>query len=163
MTGYIYAVECCQRIKIGYSKKPERRFSKIASDAPFPCQLLGYWSGDKAEELAIHEMFHHVREYGEWFNADAQLLAFVAENVMPTAKSSRKVEPGHPLTEYAARTGRSITEIAKSASVSRMTLYRLVRGEQNARISLLEQISAATDGEVPASAFLPRSKQGERA
>jgi hypothetical protein len=44
-----------------------------------------------------------------------------------------------------------------------MTLYRLVRGEQNARISLLEQISAATDGEVPASAFLPRSKQGERA
>lgn len=75
----------------------------------------------------------------------------------------QEVMEQHPLIAYAARTGRSITEIAKSASVSRMTLYRLVRGEQNARISLLEQISAATDGEVPASAFLPRSKQGERA
>lgn len=62
----------------------------------------------------------------------------------------------HPLTAYAARTGRSFTDIAKAAGVSRMTLYRLVRGEQNARISLLEQISAATDGEVAASDFLPR-------
>lgn len=65
----------------------------------------------------------------------------------------------HPLIEYAARTGRSFTEIAKRAGVSRMTLYRLVRGEQNARISLLEQVSAATNGEVSASSLLPRSKQ----
>lgn len=64
----------------------------------------------------------------------------------------------HPLIDYAERSGRSFTEIAKAAGVSRMTLYRLVRGEQNARISLLEQVSAATNGEVPLGAFLPASK-----
>lgn len=64
----------------------------------------------------------------------------------------------HPLTAYAERTGRSFTDIAKSAGVSRMTLYRLVNGEQNARISLLEQVSAATNFEVTASQLIPSSR-----
>lgn len=36
-----------------------------------------------------------------------------------------------------------------------MTLYRLMAGTQNATISMLEKVSAATGGEVPVSAFLP--------
>lgn len=60
----------------------------------------------------------------------------------------------HPLTEYLERTGRSLTEIAVAAECSRMTLYRLMKGEQNATIDLLRRISAATNGEVDASAFL---------
>jgi hypothetical protein len=35
-----------------------------------------------------------------------------------------------------------------------MTLYRLMKGEQNATIDLLKRISAATGGEVSVSAFL---------
>lgn len=60
----------------------------------------------------------------------------------------------HPLNEYLERTGRSLTEIAAAAECSRMTLYRLMKGEQNATIDLLHRISAATNGEVDASAFL---------
>jgi transcriptional regulator with XRE-family HTH domain len=61
----------------------------------------------------------------------------------------------HPLSQYVARSGISIAELAKRAGVSRMTIYRLIKGEQNATISLLEQVSAATDGDVPVNALLP--------
>lgn len=62
----------------------------------------------------------------------------------------------HPLVKYLNRTGRTMTEIAEKAGCSRMTLYRLIKGEQNATIDLLSKISAATDGEVPAATFINR-------
>lgn len=48
--------------------------------------------------------------------------------------------------------------IAKSAGCSRQTLYRIMRGE-NATIDLLKRVSAATDGEVPITAFLPEPER----
>lgn len=80
MSGFIYAIECGQRIKIGFSEKPELRFNKIASDAPFPCQMLGYWPGDKSDELDVHAKFNATRVHGEWFAATEALLGFVADN-----------------------------------------------------------------------------------
>ena len=68
----------------------------------------------------------------------------------------------HPLIDYADRTGKTVTAIAKEAGCSRMTLYRLINGEQNATLGLLSRISAATDGEVPVSAFLPIASEPER-
>lgn len=65
------------------------------------------------------------------------------------------MEQKHPLIAYSDRTGKTVTAIAKEAGCSRMTLYRLINGEQNATLGLLARISAATDGEVPVSAFLP--------
>lgn len=64
----------------------------------------------------------------------------------------------HPLIEYASRTGRTTTDIAKAAGVSRMTIYRLLNGSQNATIDLLQRVSDATGGEVPVDAFLPKAK-----
>lgn len=68
----------------------------------------------------------------------------------------------HPLIKFSNEADVSIAAIAEKAGVSRMTLYRLMKGEQNATIDLLSRVSAATDGKVPVSAFLPSpSKQGE--
>lgn len=61
----------------------------------------------------------------------------------------------HPLVSYTNRTGRTTTEIAKAAGCSRMTLYRLIKGEQNATVELLQRVSKATNGEVPVEALLP--------
>lgn len=57
MTGYVYAIECAGRIKLGFSEDPERRFNKVASDAPFPCELLAYWPGSKADEMDVQDKF----------------------------------------------------------------------------------------------------------
>ena len=69
----------------------------------------------------------------------------------------------HPLMEYASRPGMSLARIAADAKVSRMTLYRLMKGEQNATIDLLARVSAATNGAVPVDAFLPKAGQPEHA
>jgi transcriptional regulator with XRE-family HTH domain len=61
----------------------------------------------------------------------------------------------HPLILYTERTGKTVSQIAKAAGCSRMTLYRLVKGEQNATIDLLQRVSAATDGAVTTSDLLP--------
>lgn len=61
----------------------------------------------------------------------------------------------HPLMQYASRPGHSLAKVAADARVSRMTLYRLMKGEQNATIELLARVSAATGGTVPIEAFLP--------
>lgn len=161
MTGFLYAVASGGRVKIGFSRNPWGRFSKISSDAPAECSFLGCWPGSLDDESAAHGRFSHLRAHGEWFEVADDLIDFIKSRAiaLPRPGRSRIIEGAHPLTEYAARTGRSFTDIAKRAGVSRMTLYRLVRGEQNARISLLEQISAATDFEVPASDFLPRPKE----
>ena len=47
-----------------------------------------------------------------------------------------------------------MNDIAVKAGCSRMTLYRLVQGKQNATIDLLERVCQATDWEVPVEAFL---------
>lgn len=61
----------------------------------------------------------------------------------------------HPLAQFSDAENISIAAIAEKAGVSRMTLYRLMKGEQNATIDLLTKVSAATGGKVPVSAFLP--------
>lgn len=80
--------------------------------------------------------------------SSCQLLRSVLQDIMSNEK--------HPLVKYLDRTGRTMTEIAEKADCSRMTLYRLIKGEQNATIDLLSKVSAATNGEVPVSAFMNR-------
>lgn len=63
------------------------------------------------------------------------------------------MEHEHPLSRFCRRTGASITEIADLAGCSRMTLYRVMKGD-NATIDLLRRISDATGGEVSVSDFL---------
>ncbi|MBD9635442.1 GIY-YIG nuclease family protein [Ensifer sp. ENS07] len=116
MSGFIYAVESGGRVKIGFSEKPDRRFHKIASDAPFPCTLLGYWPGTVADELDIHAKFNAVRVHGEWFAATTDLLVFVSAHVVPMSKT---VEPKgcEPAASVIAKFS-SVKELAKAADVS---------------------------------------------
>ncbi|WP_405023178.1 helix-turn-helix domain-containing protein [Mesorhizobium sp. BE184] len=70
----------------------------------------------------------------------------------------------HPLAKFSSETNVSIAAIAEKAGVSRMTLYRLMKGEQNATIDLLSRVSSATGGAVPVSELLPRApSEGEAA
>lgn len=80
MSGFIYAIESGDWIKIGFSRKPEQRLNKIASDSPIPCVLLGYWGGTLSDEGAIHKEFRHLHARGEWFVGAPELRAFVAEH-----------------------------------------------------------------------------------
>jgi predicted transcriptional regulator len=59
----------------------------------------------------------------------------------------------HPLIKYAKAENKTLGEIAKSAGVSRMALYRAMKGE-NQTLDMLRKISAATDGKVPVEVLI---------
>lgn len=117
MSGYVYAIESGGRIKIGYSEKPEHRFSKVASDAPFPCVLLGYWPGTVADELAIHQLFNSVRLHGEWFAATENLLAFIAARVIPVEPKRYPAKGCEPAGSLIAKFG-SVKALAEITGIS---------------------------------------------
>ena len=81
MSGFVYFVRCQDRVKIGYSEDPVKRLSKINTDAPYPCDLVGYVSVDDFPERELHERFAGLRVHGEWFAPSPDLEAFVVSLV----------------------------------------------------------------------------------
>lgn len=119
MIGFIYAIECAGRVKIGFSMDPEKRFNKVASDAPFPCRLMGYWAGGRDDEDAVHEQFASIRLHGEWFALTDALSRYIerrGENVV--AKRSVTVLGGIEIPRGL------IADIAQAVGRSPSTLSR---------------------------------------
>jgi DNA-binding XRE family transcriptional regulator len=137
MTGYVYAIECNGRVKIGYSAQPEKRFSKVASDAPFPCVLLGYWPGDVSDELAVHGRFNPIRVHGEWFAATQELLAFIADNVVPMENKAIRPDDS-PLTMWRKKQRMTQADFAERMSVSPKTVIRWESGEPRIPVKRLQ-------------------------
>lgn len=163
MTGYVYAIRSeCGLIKIGWSNNPAKRLSKIQSDAPRKCELVGSIPETREHEKSLHLRFSAFRERGEWFREEGDVAAFVAG--LPPHQGARRLPPegAHPLLEYIRRSGTPLRQIAKTAGCSRMTLYRLMRGEQNATIGLIQRVSAATNGAVAAEDFFPQPTQPQQ-
>ena len=68
----VYYIRYADRIKIGTSSQPRRRLGAIWHD-----ELLAFERGGRAVEQERHRRFAHLREGGEWFRADDELLEHV--------------------------------------------------------------------------------------
>lgn len=81
MSGYIYAILCMDRVKIGFSKRPTERLAVLRGTCPYPVYLLGVKPGTKAEEKAVHATLAHIWTHGEWFQmiADPVLHEFLSK------------------------------------------------------------------------------------
>lgn len=159
MTGYVYAIECNGRVKIGYSENPERRFSKVASDAPFPCALLGSWPGDKSDELAVQDRFNAIRVHGEWFAATQDLLAFISDNVVARdARKSRFVvrKDDCPLAAWRKRRKMTQTQVAEMVGVGPSFICQMEQGVSGASLSIAMKLVEISDGEIPIESLLRR-------
>lgn len=60
-------------VKVGFSLEPGVRVRSYNS-GPYPIEVLGFWSGSRAEEKDFHEEFAGVRLTGEWFQATPEVL-----------------------------------------------------------------------------------------
>lgn len=90
MSGFVYFIRCQDRIKIGFSKSPRKRMGKLATDAPFPCTLLGVADAEQYPEQELHAQFAHIRVHNEWFAATDELVAFIN-----SVSFSDRPLPGH--------------------------------------------------------------------
>lgn len=89
----VYFVLCSfsgQRfIKIGmYTDSPKKRMGGLQVGCPIPLILLGtingihrkYLDWTSYREQRLHERFAHLRQQGEWFKAEPELLEYIKEN-----------------------------------------------------------------------------------
>ncbi|PWJ93574.1 Meiotically Up-regulated Gene 113 (MUG113) protein [Mesorhizobium loti] len=158
MTGHIYAIECAGHVKLGYSENPERRLNKIAADTPFPCDLLGYWPGTKADELDIHQKFQSTRARGEWFVATEELLSFVSQHVVPAHRGRRfaVLDTDSPLAAWRKRAGMKQQELAGLLCVNTSFISMLEAGETGASLDTATKISKLSEGAVPFDSLVKR-------
>lgn len=67
----VYFVRYRDRIKIGYSIDPNDRIKAHPVD-----EILAIIPGDRKDERRYHEQFAHLRENGEWFRAEPELVEY---------------------------------------------------------------------------------------
>jgi len=78
MIGKIYFVSAPGRIKIGYTRQPEQRLSRLQSVDMEKLVSLGAVSGTRRLEASLHDKLAAYRIRGEWF-VDCQEVRKVVE------------------------------------------------------------------------------------
>jgi hypothetical protein len=74
--GWVYFVRFGDRVKVGYTTNPDQRLVAVPND-----EVIGLIPGTRDDEAAWHELLADRHVTGEWFNADAELLATLANVV----------------------------------------------------------------------------------
>ncbi len=85
---YVYFVRSGNVVKIGTTEEPAARFRTLQTSHPSPLEMLAAVPAHAALEQAIHARFASLRQTGEWFALDDNLIAFinaVAQGVNPVA------------------------------------------------------------------------------
>jgi len=78
MTGFVYAIERGNLVKIGWSHKPLDRLVQIRAKYTEQCHLLGVRAAPSASyERAYHTIFSEWRDHGEWFRKEGDVLDFI--------------------------------------------------------------------------------------
>jgi hypothetical protein len=147
MSGFVYAVECAGRVKLGFSEDPGKRFNKIASDAPFPCDLLGYWPASRADELALHAKFKKIRVHGEWFAVTEDLLSTISAKVIPMDKSQVRFRIGDDdtiLAVWRKTQKQNAKVISKAMGINQSTWSRWERGTLRVPAERVPKLSMLT-------------------
>ena len=72
VVGFVYAVRCQDRVKIGHSRRPIKRIEQINPWCPFPVEFIGIRPGSINDETAIHRELKEHRAHHEWFFYDAK-------------------------------------------------------------------------------------------
>lgn len=70
-TKCVYFMRYRDRVKIGYSIEPQTRIKAHPYD-----EVLAIVPGGTADEKRYHRKFAHLRENGEWFRAEPELLEY---------------------------------------------------------------------------------------
>ena len=70
--GWVYFIRKADLVKIGWTSHPERRFKELRPD-----EVLAKVPGTLRDEQRCHVAFKHLREHGEWFRMEADLLDFI--------------------------------------------------------------------------------------
>lgn len=70
---YIHAPEV-GLVKIGYAAAVQKRLRALRSTSPARLVLIAVEDGGIPQEIHRHRQFNHLREHGEWFRIEPDLI-----------------------------------------------------------------------------------------
>ena len=76
--SFVYFIRNGSYIKIGISENPQARLDALQTSSPLKLELLDYIPGGRKLENKLHKKFKHLRESGEWFRAEQDLVEYIA-------------------------------------------------------------------------------------
>jgi hypothetical protein len=79
--GFVYFLhaQLSNRIKIGFSLNPAKRYATIQTSCPEQLILMGTVPAAYRDEMALHQKFASIRIHREWFEAVPELLSYIKE------------------------------------------------------------------------------------
>ena len=126
MSGFVYFIRCLDAVKIGYSGNPEGRLSKINTDNPNVCSLIGVVDADKYPERFLHDKFRSHLMDGEWYRYSDEIRDFVESNSQyrdnrkeaeMLSRMAKATSPMEKFTAYISRHG-NLTRVALALGIT---------------------------------------------
>lgn len=109
--GYVYFIWASegQRVKIGRSCNPERRFNSLRTSSSEELHFLGCVATDDAIALErdLHRIWGAWRVRGEWFTATAELIDFIRQACRPRVTYMKTGRPRTPIADVARKFARN--------------------------------------------------------
>lgn len=79
--GYVYFIGYQDKVKIGFSTNVYRRKKQLQTANGNNLILLGYISNcTKLNEKELHNKFHNLKQTGEFFNINEELIDYININ-----------------------------------------------------------------------------------
>jgi hypothetical protein len=95
----IYFVKCCcpiGYIQIGYTRDVATRLDGLQTANPYTLEIVLTIEGKRSAEGELHRRFAHLKENGEWFRPDPEILDYIesrrAEDLGPQAHNPPPIE-----------------------------------------------------------------------
>lgn len=76
-------------VKIGSTSDPVKRLKQLQTGQPVRLRLMRLVKGERAEEMALHKTFSHLRLTGEWFKFDDRMQGDIGLADLPRPEVSR--------------------------------------------------------------------------
>lgn len=151
MTGYVYAIQSGDAIKLGFSKHPWRRLGELNVHNPDAYKLLGFAHGTPEHERELHMLCAAERIRGEWFRR-GRVVSLFLDHLPPPSGRRRPIGlrkyAGSKLAEYIAANTKTVSAFAAQIGVNTSAITRVLKGERRPSYDLMVKISEATGGAV---------------
>lgn len=117
---YFVLAEKCRLVKIGIANHATERLKALRTQSPDTLVLLGVMRCHKnfILEQMMHGKFKHLRDHGEWFRANEELLQFVRENTEAPRQPRRLSLRERNLRCAVRRTKRALSLARQQAEIA---------------------------------------------
>lgn len=76
---FVYFVRVDRFIKIGFSRQWKKRVANMRTTCPHEVEVLHVELNEPTYEASLHRRFRHLHHRGEWFQADQEILDYIAK------------------------------------------------------------------------------------